>query len=82
MTGPDTKNFEWDMWEDWSDCSGSCGGAGQRTRHRSCIPPVNGGYECPVAIDSEAEECDTAPCPSKLILALLSMNITNETPIY
>ena len=35
------------------------------SRHRDCVPPTNGGYECPAPFDSEIAECDTAPCPGK-----------------
>merc|ERR1719412_380905 len=45
--GPDTKNFEWGPWGEFGECEGTCGGMGEKIRHRPCIPPSNGGYECP-----------------------------------
>ena len=65
FSGPDTKNFEWEEWGEWSDCAGDCGTSGVRSRHRVCIPPVSGGYECPAPVESETEECMTLPCASK-----------------
>jgi len=61
--GPDTTNFRWSFWGEWSDCMGECGSVGTMSRHRDCVPPTNGGYECPAPFDSEIAECDTAPCP-------------------
>ena len=38
------------LWSSWSGCSTSCipqgGSAGQRSRSRPCIPPINGGRPC------------------------------------
>jgi len=62
VAGPDTKNFEWEDWGEWSECAGDCGSTGVRSRHRVCIPPVFGGYECPALVDSETEACVTLPC--------------------
>jgi len=61
--GPDTKNYEWGPWGEFGECEGTCGGMGEKIRHRPCIPPSNGGYECPAPVDSELEACETAPCP-------------------
>ena len=63
ILGPDTKNFAWEDWGEWSYCAGDCGSTGVKTRHRACIPPLFGGYECPAAVDSETEACETLPCP-------------------
>lgn len=63
--GPDTVNFEWAAWGNWSDCIGNCSSMGEKSRHRICIPPMNGGYECPAPFDSDVEQCETAPCPGE-----------------
>ena len=62
--GPNTQNYEWDAWGDWSECSVSCGAEGTKTRDRPCIPPSNGGYECPSASQTETNTCNNGPCPS------------------
>jgi len=61
--GPDTKDFSWSDWGEWSECSVACGGVGSQSRVRSCIPPTNGGYECPSDTDSESQDCNNGPCP-------------------
>ena len=66
--GPNTKNYEWADWEAWSDCSVSCGGDGTKTRTRACIPPSNGGYECPDSIQTETDTCNQGTCPGKKIM--------------
>ena len=63
--GPDTTNFEWGPWGEFGECEGKCGEMGERIRHRTCIPPTNGGYPCPAEVDSESEVCEMAPCQGK-----------------
>merc|ERR1711894_759103 len=66
--GPDTKDFSWSDWGEWSECSVACGGVGSQSRVRSCIPPTNGGYECPSDTDSESQDCNNGPCPGEQFL--------------
>ena len=73
--GPDTKNYEWEDWGEWSDCAGDCGSSGVRSRHRVCIPPLFGGYECPALVDSETEVCVTLPCLRKCCLNIFYLYI-------
>ena len=63
--GPNTKNYEWAEWGEWSACSVSCGEEGTHTRMRSCIPPTNGGYDCPDSQQSETTSCHGGDCPGK-----------------
>lgn len=35
---------QWLSWQSWSNCS-SCGGV--QVRHRGCVPPRDGGRDCP-----------------------------------
>ena len=68
VLGPDTKDFSWSDWGEWSECSVACGGVGSQSRVRSCIPPTNGGYECPSDTDSESQDCNNGPCPGEQFL--------------
>ena len=62
--GPNTRNYAWADWEDWSECSVECGGDGTKTRTRACIPPSNGGFDCPTSSQTKTESCNNGPCPS------------------
>ena len=52
---------------DWSECSAECEG-GTQTRTRTCTnpAPAHGGADC-VGESSETRNCNTHPCPSKII---------------
>ena len=52
---------------DWSECSAECEG-GTQTRTRTCTnpAPAHGGADC-VGVGSETRNCNTHPCPSKII---------------
>jgi len=63
--GPTTKNFTWTDWGEWGECLGDrCGSGevGMRIRIRDCIPPVDGGFDCPSATDDDQETCDMPQC--------------------
>jgi len=63
---------------------GDCGSVGTMSRHRDCVPPTNGGYECPAPFDSEIAECETAPCPGKRKISakLFSFMTYNKSKIH
>ena len=67
LLGPNTRNYAWADWEDWSECSVACGGDGTKTRTRSCIPPSNGGFDCPTDSQTETADCNNGPCPSNAL---------------
>jgi len=59
--------FSWTSWTRWL-CSASCG-EGKKKRYRECIPPQNGGAECPDKNDpanfelyNEVTECTEQDC--------------------
>ena len=56
-------NGGWTSWVDWSQCSVPCGGAGTKTRNRTCTNPsvAHGGKECS-GTGSETASCDKGTC--------------------
>lgn len=50
------KNAYFGPWTDWSFCSKSCIGMdekyGQKSRKRTCFPPLNGGKSCQILLNS------------------------------
>lgn len=65
LLGPNTKNYEWGDWGDWGVCSLTCGGEGTKTRTRDCVPPSNGGYDCPSSYQTDTTTCEEGPCPGE-----------------
>ena len=76
--GPNTKNYEWADWEEWSECSVACGGDGTKTRTRACIPPSNGGFDCPESSQTETESCNNGPCPSNAWIFVIVKSISDS----
>lgn len=56
----------WDEWSPWSLCSFTCG-RGQRTRTRTCEPPLHGGRPCD-GPETQTRLCNIALCPGRLPL--------------
>ncbi|XP_043922260.1 SCO-spondin-like [Protopterus annectens] len=51
---------KWQEWTTWSNCTKNCSGV--VIRHRECIPPQNGGKNCPIVPGSTSPHLDIKPC--------------------
>nr|XP_023689527.1 adhesion G protein-coupled receptor B3 isoform X1 [Paramormyrops kingsleyae] len=60
-TAPCPVHGVWDEWSPWSLCSFTCG-RGQRTRTRTCEPPLHGGRPCD-GPETQTRLCNIALCP-------------------
>ena len=67
-------NGNWSEWGVWKECTVTCGG-GNSTRSRTCTEPLpqHGGEYCP-GNDTEVDNCNDNPCPSKYLF-LFFLNI-------
>ena len=66
-------NGQWGLWRDVSHCSVSCGG-GAKLSTRVCDnpPPSNGGDSCKGNEEESSKDCNTQPCPGRVINYILA----------
>ena len=51
-------NAEWSCWSEWSLCTLTCGGQGQRSRQRACIPGTENVGSQNIICQGEGVEVD------------------------
>ena len=65
----------WREWMSWTECSLTCG-TGSQSREREYVPPQHNGTDCR-GNSTEQRDCNTFPCPSKCILLLKLLLVTD-----